>query len=64
MLVFNYWLTIIQLLKTGFSWEAISDFTDEELHMIMGTEMAISQKQNEAEVSASARNFKGPKGGF
>jgi len=32
--------------------------------MIMGIEMAMTQKQQEAEARASASNFKGPKGGF
>ena len=63
-MVFSYWLTIIQLLKTGFSWEAITNFSDEELYMIMGIEMALTQRQREQEVQASANNFKGPKGGF
>ena len=63
-MVFGYWLTIIQLLKTGFSWEAITNFTDEELYMVMGVEMAITQRQNEAQAQANARSFKGPKGGF
>ncbi len=63
-MVFSYWLTIMQLLKTGLSWEAITNFTDEELYMVMGVEMAISQKQNEAQVQANARSFKGRKGGF
>ena len=63
-MVFSYWLTIIQLLKTGFSWEAITNFSDEELYMVMGVEMALTQRQQEAEARASANNFNGPKGGF
>jgi len=63
-MVFSYWLTIIQLLKTGFSWEAITNFSDEELYMVIGIEMAMTQRQQEAEARANANNFKGVKGGF
>ena len=47
MLLFSYWNTILQLLKIGISWESIMNFSEEEIQLILGIEMATPQKEND-----------------
>ncbi len=47
MLLFSYWNTILQLLKIGISWESIMNFSEEEIQLILGIEMATQQKEND-----------------
>ena len=34
-LTFTYWLTILHLLNLGIAWEAIHDFTEDEINLIL-----------------------------
>lgn len=54
MLLFSYWNTILQLLKIGISWESIMNFSEEEIHLIIGIEMAIQQKENDDQAKEMA----------
>jgi len=54
MLLFSYWNTILQLLKIGISWESIMNFSEEEIHLILGIEMAIQQKENDDQAKEMA----------
>lgn len=54
MLLFSYWNTILQLLKIGISWESIMNFSEEEIHLIIGIEMALQQKENDDQAKEMA----------
>ena len=54
MLLFSYWNTILQLLKIGISWESIMNFSEEEIHLILGIEMAMQQKENDDQAKEMA----------
>jgi|TARA_R100000808_G_scaffold7836_1_gene22569 hypothetical protein len=51
---------MLQLLKLGLDWEAIMQMTEAEINIVLGVEMAIRDKQNEAE----ARSMAGSGGSF
>lgn len=55
-LIFSYWLTILQLLKLGIAWEAIQNFTESEVQMIIGVQAAIDQKQQDEEARSMAQS--------
>jgi hypothetical protein len=38
----------------GISWEAIMEFTDSEMSVIMGVEMAYNQRENEEQAKQAA----------
>ena len=67
MLLFQHWVVTVQLLKLGIPYESIKTFTVEEIYMIIASEMAIQQKQQEEQAremaSSQARSSFG-KGGF
>ena len=44
-LIYNYWGTTLHLLKLGIAWEAISNFTDSEIAVILGIQAAIEQRE-------------------
>ena len=44
-LTFTYWLTILHLLKLGIAWEAIHDFTEDEINLILGIQSALDQRE-------------------
>ena len=46
-IIFNYWTIVLHLLKLGISWEAISNFTDAEINLVLGIEAAYQQKEND-----------------
>tara|TARA_Y100001951_G_scaffold22009_1_gene16971 strand:+ start:3374 stop:3544 length:171 start_codon:yes stop_codon:yes gene_type:complete len=48
-------LTVLQLLKLGIPWEAILNFTESEINLILGIEGAFSEIQQEAEASQMAQ---------
>ena len=54
-ILFTHWMTIIQLLKIGVPWDAIQKLSSQEVNIILGVEMAISQKQQEEQVRAQAQ---------
>jgi hypothetical protein len=43
----NQWMTILSLLKLGIAWEAIWEFTDEEVIYVLSVNAAMIQKQND-----------------
>ena len=53
-LLYSYWSTVLQFLKMGISWEAIMKFTDSEMSVIMGVEMAYNQRENEEQAKQAA----------
>ena len=54
--LYQYWIIVLQLLKLGVAWEAIMNFTEEEVILILGIEMAIQQKQQDEQMRDMARN--------
>ena len=46
-LTFTYWLTILHLLKLGIAWEAIHDFTEDEINLILGIQWGLEELQQE-----------------
>tara|TARA_R110000824_G_scaffold56834_1_gene155138 strand:+ start:3287 stop:3490 length:204 start_codon:yes stop_codon:yes gene_type:complete len=67
MLAFQHWMVIVQLLKLGIPYESIKTFTVDEINIIVASEMAIQQKQQEEQVrdlsSSQAKSSFG-RGGF
>ena len=55
-LLFHYWTTILQLLKLGIAWEAIMNFTEEEVVLILGIEMANAQREEDAQMKEMAKS--------
>ena len=60
-------MVIVQLLKLGIPYESIKTFTVDEINIIVASEMAIQQKQQEEQVrdlsSSQAKSSFG-RGGF
>lgn len=54
-MIFSYWLTVLQLLKLGITWEAIHQFTDEEMNLVLGIQAALSQRESDEQARAMAR---------
>jgi len=55
-LIFTYWITILQMLKKGIPWEAIMNFSQSELHMVVGIEAALQQKEADDQARQMARS--------
>lgn len=55
-LLFGYWMTILQLLKLGIAWDAIMNFTEEEVYLIIGIEMARVQREEDENMRHMARD--------
>tara|TARA_B100001123_G_C15267051_1_gene1008832 strand:+ start:608 stop:823 length:216 start_codon:yes stop_codon:yes gene_type:complete len=47
-LVYNYWLTVLMLLKLGIPYTDILNFTEDEISLIIGLSGAISQREMDA----------------
>jgi hypothetical protein len=54
-LVFSYWIIILRLLKLGITWEAIMQFSQDEIHMILGISAAEDQIRSEAQAMSMTR---------
>jgi len=46
-LAFQYWFVVLRLLDLGFPYEKVEEFTEHEVAMILGTQMALEQRQSE-----------------
>tara|TARA_R110000824_G_scaffold237160_4_gene425983 strand:+ start:1115 stop:1357 length:243 start_codon:yes stop_codon:yes gene_type:complete len=55
-IIYTYWLIVLQFLKLGIAWEAIQNFTETEVNMILGVQAAIDQKQQDEEVRSMAQS--------
>lgn len=44
-LAFQYWFIVLRLLDIGFPYDKIENFTEQEVAMILGTQMALEQRQ-------------------
>ena len=65
MLLFQHWVVTVQLLKLGIPYESIKTFTVEEIYMIIASEMAIQQKQQDQQAREMAMsNMSSKIGGF
>ncbi len=56
LLLFSYWSTILQLLKVGIAWESIMTFTEEEINIVIGIEMAVQQKEQDDQAKEMAKS--------
>ncbi len=56
ILLFSYWHTILQLLKLGISWESVMNFSEEEIQLILGIEMAIQQREEDEQAKQAANS--------
>ena len=54
-LTFSYWITVLGLLKIGIAWEAINEFTDEEINLVIGVQAALDQRDADEQARAMAR---------
>ena len=64
-ILYSHWTVVLQLLKIGIDWEAIQHFTEDEIHVILGVEMAIQQKQQDQQAREMAMsNMSSKIGGF
>ena len=59
-LTFTYWLTILHLLKLGIAWEAIHDFTEDEINLILGIQSALAQREADEQTRQMARSTSMP----
>ena len=55
-ITFTYWLTILHLLKLGIAWEAIHDFTEDEINLILGVQSALDQREADEQTRQMARS--------
>jgi hypothetical protein len=55
-LIYNYWSTILHLLKLGIAWEAISNFTGNEISLIIGIDAAYQQKEQDDQARQMAQH--------
>ena len=55
-IVYTYWIVVLQLLQIGIAWEAIMQFTENEIMLVMGVNGAFEELKAEAQAQASARN--------
>jgi len=55
-MVYTYWIIIVQLLQMGIAWEAIMQFTENEIMLVLGVNQAFNALKAEANAKASARN--------
>ena len=44
-LIYSYWSIVLQLLKLGIAWEAISNFSGGEIAVILGIQAAMDQRE-------------------
>ena len=64
-MLYSHWMVLIQFLKLGIPWEEIQNFTQSEVNMVLGVEMAIKEKQQEEQArQMSQQNFSPNTGGF
>ena len=42
--MFNYWLVVLSLLKLGIPYDAVLSFTEDEIHYVLGVQMALDQR--------------------
>jgi len=56
ILIFSYWSTILKLLKVGIAWESIMTFTEEEINIVIGIEMAVQQKEQDDQAKEMAKS--------
>ena len=67
IIAYQHWMTLVQLLKMGIPYETIMTLSINEIDMIIASEMAIQQKQNEEqarELAASQAKSSFGKGRF
>ena len=58
-LAFQYWITILSLLKLGIPYDVILELTQGELELVMGITSAIKQRENdEIERQQRANNLR------
>jgi len=55
-MVYTYWIIIVQLLQIGIAWEAIMQFSENEIMLILGVQQSFDQMKAEANARSSARN--------
>ena len=55
-MVYSYWIIMLQLLQIGIAWEAILEFSENEVMLILGINGAFDQLKAEAESKAMARS--------
>jgi len=55
-MVYSYWIIMLQLLQIGIAWEAILEFSENEIMLILGINGAFDQLKAEAEAKAMARS--------
>ncbi len=55
-MAYSYWTTMLYLLELGIPYDAINNFTEQEINLILGVDMAIKENQAEKEASAMSMN--------
>tara|TARA_R100000742_G_C4245322_1_gene64340 strand:+ start:530 stop:781 length:252 start_codon:yes stop_codon:yes gene_type:complete len=52
--LYTHWIITIQMLKMGISWEVIQEMNSDEINLILGTEMALKQMENDEQSRSMA----------
>ena len=55
-LIFGHWIITLQLLKLGIPWEAINDFTPQQISLLMGIQAALNEEESDRMKSSSHVN--------
>jgi len=55
-MVYTYWIIIVQLLQMGIAWEAIMQFTENEIMLVLGVHQTFEHIKAEASARSSARS--------
>lgn len=55
-IAYSYWATTLHLLEIGIPYDAINQFTEQEINLILGVDMAIKENHAEKEASAMSMN--------
>lgn len=56
-LKFNYWVTIVYLLKAGIPWEVIEDLRDTDINTVISVLIAFTQQEHD-EAERQSRTMK------
>ena len=44
-MTYNYWLTILALIKLGIPYDSVLSFTEDEISVILGVQSALEQRE-------------------
>ena len=55
--LYMYWVTTVQLLKSGVPWEAIQSLSTTEMNMLLGVQAALNQREQDEMAREQAKTI-------